>query len=76
MSFDAYIQNIEKQTGMKPKDFRREALEDHILREDMKATELTHWLKQKYGLGHGHALALWKTFNDLKWVQTQQTKLK
>jgi len=76
MSFDAYIQNIEKLTGKKPEDFRQEALEDKILRKDMKASELTNWLKSKYGLGHGHAMSLWKYFNDMDWVTTQHTKLK
>lgn len=76
MSFDAYMSNIEKLTGKKPEDFRQEALEDKILHDDMKATELTNWLKSKYGLGQGHAMSLWKLFNDQNWVQTKHTKLK
>lgn len=57
MSFRAYLDNIEKQTGKTPNDFVALA-KDKNFSADTKAGEITSWLKSEYGLGHGHAMAL------------------
>lgn len=57
MSFQAYLDNIEKKTGKTPKDFITLANKKGFTSET-KAGEIAGWLKTDYGLGHGHAMAL------------------
>lgn len=57
MSFQAYLDNIEKQTGKTPNEFIALA-KDKGFTSDTKAGEIVAWLKQDYSLGHGHAMAL------------------
>ncbi len=57
MSFQAYLDNIEKQTGKTPNDFIALA-KGKGFTSDTKAGEIATWLKQEYGLGHGHAMAM------------------
>ncbi|QEH32318.1 hypothetical protein OJF2_07880 [Aquisphaera giovannonii] len=63
MSFQAYLDNIQAKTGKGPSDFRRLADEKGFmsggkLRTDIKAGQVTAWLKEEYELGHGHAMAI------------------
>ncbi len=63
MSFQAYLDNIERKTGKSPDDFRQLAaqkgyLKDGMLRSDVKAGEVVAWLKRDFGLGHGHSMAI------------------
>ena len=64
MTFQAYIDNIEKQTGVGPDEFIRLATEKGFTRAGTKATQITDWLKADYGLGHGHAMAIVKLLKD------------
>ena len=57
MSFQAYLDNIEKQTGKTPGDFMALAKAKGFT-ADTKAGEIAAWLKEEYGLGHGHAMAM------------------
>jgi hypothetical protein len=57
MSFQAYLDNIEKKTGKTPNDFIAMAKEKGFTNET-KAGEIVSWLKDDFGLGHGHAMAL------------------
>lgn len=57
MSFQAYLDNIEAKTGKTPNDFIALAKEKGFGAET-KAGEIVSWLKQDFGLGHGHAMAL------------------
>lgn len=57
MSFQAYLDNIEKQTGKTPNEFITMAHEKGFGAET-KAAEIVSWLKEDFGLGHGHAMAL------------------
>jgi len=68
MSFQAYIDNIEKKTGHRPEDFHRLAGERGLLGPDLTATRLTDWLKADFGLGHGHAMAIWAVFKQKGWA--------
>jgi hypothetical protein len=63
MSFQGYLNSIEKSTGKTPADFRgwaedREFLNEGRLRSDVKVTEVVDALKQDFGLGRGHAMAI------------------
>jgi hypothetical protein len=57
MSFQAYLDNIEKKTGKTPEQFI-EAAHQKGFTTETKAGEIAAWLKQDYELGHGHAMAL------------------
>lgn len=54
MSFQAYLDNAEKQTGITPRAFLDLAAEKKLT----KHGELVTWLKTDHGLGHGHATAI------------------
>jgi hypothetical protein len=63
MSFQAYLDNIQTKTGKSPADFKAMAAEKGFtgssgLALGVKATQITDWLKQDFGLGHGHAMAI------------------
>ncbi len=67
MSFQAYIDNIKAKTGKTPEDFKKlaeikEFIIDGKLNPKVKATEISNWLKEEFGLGHGHAMAIYATF--------------
>lgn len=57
MSFQAYLDNIEVKTGKTPNEFIAMA-QDKGFGPDTKAGDIVSWLKDDFGLGHGHAMAL------------------
>lgn len=57
MSFQAYLDNIETKTGKTPNEFIALSKEKGF-GADTKAAEIISWLKEDFGLGHGHAMAL------------------
>lgn len=63
MSFQAYLDNIQAKTGKTPADFKAMAQQKGFAGADgiapgVKATQITDWLKADFGLGHGHAMAI------------------
>lgn len=62
MSFQAYIDNIKAKTGKTPEEFKQLAETKGLLEPGVKASEIVAWLKQDFGLGHGHAMAIYATF--------------
>lgn len=67
MSFQAYLNNIEAKTGKTPADFKKIAEEKGFMKEgelnpSTKAGEIVAWLKADFGLGHGHAMAIYAAF--------------
>ena len=71
MTFQAYIDNIEKLTGKTPADFHALAKAKGLGR-DMTAGQLVALLKDEYGLGHGHSMAIWAVFKDEGWVDAKK----
>lgn len=64
-AFQSYLDNIRAKTGLTPADFKRLAKEKGLT----KASEVVAWLKADYGLGYGHAGAIWRVIghaDDLK----------
>ncbi len=57
MSFQAYLDNIEKKTGKTPNDFI-ELAKSKGFDANTKSSEIVAWLKSDFDLGHGHAMAL------------------
>jgi hypothetical protein len=69
MSFQAYIDNIKAKTGKTPADFKQFATQKGFLKDGeivVKATAITDWLKSEFGLGHGHAMAIFASFKEKK----------
>jgi len=66
MSFQAYIDNIKTKTGKTPTDFKKLADKKGLLKPGVKAGEIVAWLKADFGLGHGHAMAIYATFKGKK----------
>jgi hypothetical protein len=57
MSFQAYLDKVETQTGLAPRQFIALAKEQGF-DETTKSTVVLNWLKEEYSLGHGHAQAM------------------
>ena len=58
MSFQAYLDNIEAKTGLTPRQFIELAHERGFDAPGTKAGDILTWLKDDYGLGRGHGMAL------------------
>lgn len=71
MSFQAYIDNIKIKTGKSPEEFKKLAEKKGFMKEGeitqgIKAGEIVAWLKKDFGLGHGHAMAVYAVFKGMK----------
>jgi hypothetical protein len=71
VSFQAYLDNIKAKTGRSPADFTRLAeaqgfLKQGTLLKSTKAGDVVKWLKEDFGLGHGHAMAIFAVFKGKK----------
>jgi hypothetical protein len=64
MTLQAYLDNIKAQTGKTPEDFRALAEEKGLLDEGVKTGQIVAWLKDDFGLGRGHAMAIVETFKS------------
>jgi hypothetical protein len=63
VSFQAYLDNIETKTGKGPDQFRAWGVERGFstaqgLADGVKAGAIVAALKDEFGLGHGHAMAI------------------
>ena len=56
MSFQAYIDAVEKKSGLIPSELLAIA-QDKGFGPDTKAGEIVDWLKSDYDIGRGHAMA-------------------
>ena len=74
MSFQAYLDNIRAKTGKTPEQLKTHAAKAGVWTPNMKASELVAWLKDEYGLGHGHSMAIWAVFKDKGWVKPTKGK--
>lgn len=68
MSFQAYLANIKKKTGKTPDDFHVLAETRGLVGSDVTAVQLVAWFEKDFGLGHGHAMAIWAVFKSKGWV--------
>lgn len=58
MSFQAYLDTIEKKTNLTPRQLVDIAHEKGLDAPGVKAGEILTWLKDDYGLGRGHGMAM------------------
>jgi hypothetical protein len=71
MSFQAYLDTIEKKTGMSPTQLRdlgrqRGWTEGDTLAPGVKPMGIVAVLKEEFALGHGHAMAVVALLKGLK----------
>ena len=57
MSFQSYLDAAEAKTGLTPRQII-ELARQHGFDESTKAGPILEWLKEEYGLGRGHGMAL------------------
>ncbi|MGZ6346610.1 MAG: DUF5655 domain-containing protein [Anaerolineales bacterium] len=58
MTLKAYLDNIYTQTGKTPQDFLVLAEKKGLLKQGVKTGQIVSWLKDDFGLGQGHAMAI------------------
>jgi hypothetical protein len=63
MSFQGYLNSIERNTGKTPAEFRQWGADKGFANADglspgVKAGAIVQALKEEFGLGHGHAMAI------------------
>jgi hypothetical protein len=68
MTFQAYLDNIHRKTGKSPDDFFALAKKSKLVGPELTAGRLAAWLKRDFGLGHGHAMAIWAVFKSRGWA--------
>jgi hypothetical protein len=76
MSFQAYLDNIRAKTGKGPADFFAAAKKHGLTGSDWTAGGLAGWLKKDFGLGHGHAMAIWAVFKKNGWATASRPTAK
>jgi Domain of unknown function (DUF4287) len=57
MSFQAYLDTVEAQTGLTPRQFI-ELARERGFGPETKVSPILMWLKKEHDLGHGHAMAI------------------
>ena len=58
MSFQAYLDAVEDKTGLTPRQLLTIAQDRGYDADDVKAGTILTWLKDDYGLGRGHGMAM------------------
>jgi len=64
MTLKAYLDTIQAKTGKTPQDFKALAEEKGLPKEGVKTGQIVAWLKEDYGLGQGHAMAIVLTLQN------------
>jgi len=58
MSFQAYLDAVEKKTGLTPRQLVELAKAKGLDAPGVKAGQILAWLKEDYDLGRGHGMAM------------------
>ena len=58
MSFQTYLDNIKAKTGKTPDELVSLAAAKGLLKPGVKAEQIVAWLRDDFGLGRGHAMAI------------------
>ena len=69
INLQAYFDTIKKKTGKTPADFKKLAEQkgfiiDGNLKPGIKAGEIFTWLKEDFGLGRGHGMAIYHSLKE------------
>ena len=74
MTLHAYIENVRAKTGKGPRDFERRARAKGLLKPDVTAEQIVAWLKEEFGLGYGHSLAIYSVLKAKMGKRVQRKK--
>jgi hypothetical protein len=66
MTFQAYLTNIEKQTGVNPEEMVKQAVEKGLARPGAKSRPAIDWLMGEYKLSNAYAMAVIRLMRDKK----------
>lgn len=64
MSFQAYLDALEKKTGQTPRELLAVAHAKGFDAPATKAGDVVGWLAEDYGVGRGHAMAFWHVLRN------------
>jgi hypothetical protein len=64
MSFQSYLDNIELKTGKTPAEFVALAQAKGFTEPGVRAGPILAWLRDEFGLGRGHGMALVHVFRN------------
>jgi hypothetical protein len=64
MTFQAYLDTIMAKTGLGPDDFVELATKRGMVGAELKATPVYEWVNAEYGLGRGHAMAIFSILEE------------
>jgi hypothetical protein len=73
--FQSYLNNIKAKTGKDPEDFLELAKAKGLLAPGTKTGALVAWLKEDFGLGQGHAMAIVATIQRATKPPTSRDEL-
>ncbi|MBO3086039.1 DUF4287 domain-containing protein [Cellulomonas fengjieae] len=71
MTFQAYLDTIEDKTGLTPRQLVEIAHEKGLDAPGAKAAGVVTWLQEDYGVGRGHAMALWHVITKGPTISTK-----
>jgi hypothetical protein len=66
MTFQAYLDNIEKQTGTTPDEMLARAVKKGLTGPGKKSRPAIDWLMAEYGLSNAYAMAIIRLMRDRK----------
>ena len=64
MTFQAYLVNIEKQTGVNPEEMVKLAVRKGLTKPGAKSRPAIDWLVTEYGLSNAYAMAVVRLMRD------------
>ena len=64
MTFQAYLTNIEKQTGVNPETMVELAVKRGLTKPGAKSRPAIDWLMTEYGLSNAYAMAVIRLMRD------------
>lgn len=76
MSFQACLDDVKLKTGRSLPQLKAVAEKEGVYKPEMKASALVAWLRDDFGLGRSHAMAVWEVFKDRGWVATPKPRKK
>ena len=66
MTFQAYLTNIEKQTGVNPEEMVKQAVKKGLTQPGAKSRPAIDWLMAEYELSNAYAMAVIRLMRDKK----------
>ena len=60
MDFNTYMAGIKTKSGMSPYELLDHLKQNGFTKKGTSATMVKNYLKDKYDIGHGHAIGMWR----------------